>query len=191
MLVFYLSLIDDEPSRRDFERIYCTYRKQMLLVARSILTNNADAEDVVHDVFVKIASKYMPTIKGIQNEEDLRNYLLKATKNTALNLCKTQKKNNVSADDMIPFYSDTITDDQFLDLICTNLEYEKTIEAIKKLDVKYREVLYYHFVIGLSAHEVAKILGRKNGTVKMQLVRGKKILLSLLNIKGEFENGYE
>lgn len=37
MLALYMSFIDDESQRRLFEEIYLNYRKQMLLVARSVL----------------------------------------------------------------------------------------------------------------------------------------------------------
>ena len=77
-------IIDDESQRRLFEEIYLNYRKQMLLVARSVLGSDTDAEDVVHDVFLKIAKKHMSRISKIKNSIDLRNYLLKATKHTAL-----------------------------------------------------------------------------------------------------------
>ena len=49
MLALYMSFIDDESQRRLFEEIYLNYRKQMLLVARSVLGSDTDAEDVVHD----------------------------------------------------------------------------------------------------------------------------------------------
>ena len=79
MLALYMSFIDDESQRRLFEEIYLNYRKQMLLVARSVLGSDTDAEDVVHDVFLKIAKKHMSRISKIKNSIDLRNYLLKAT----------------------------------------------------------------------------------------------------------------
>ena len=84
MLLIYMSFIDDESHRRLFEEIYLSYRKQMFLVARTVLKNDSDAEDIVHDVFLRIAKKYMAKISTIENETDLRNYLLKATKNAAL-----------------------------------------------------------------------------------------------------------
>lgn len=83
MLLIYMSFIDDESHRRLFEEIYLSYRKQMFLVARTVLKNDSDAEDIVHDVFLRIAKKYMAKISTIENETDLRNYLLKATKNAA------------------------------------------------------------------------------------------------------------
>ena len=79
MLLIYMSFIDDESHRRLFEEIYLSYRKQMFLVARTVLKNDSDAEDIVHDVFLRIAKKYMAKISTIENETDLRNYLLKAS----------------------------------------------------------------------------------------------------------------
>lgn len=67
MLALYMSFIDDESQRRLFEEIYLNYRKQMLLVARSVLGSDTDAEDVVHDVFLKIAKKHMSRISKIQH----------------------------------------------------------------------------------------------------------------------------
>ncbi len=55
MLLIYMSFIDDESHRRLFEEIYLSYRKQMFLVARTVLKNDSDAEDIVHDVFLRIA----------------------------------------------------------------------------------------------------------------------------------------
>ena len=54
------------------------------------------------------------------------------------------------------------------------------LQAIQCLGDPYREVLYYHFVVELSLVEVAKLLDRKHGLVKMQAVRGKKRLLEAL-----------
>ena len=83
MLQIYLNLIEDEGHRVEFEVIYKTYRKQMRMLAMSLLHNDADAEDVVHDVFYRIATRHMAFIRSLKKTEDVRNYLLKATKNTS------------------------------------------------------------------------------------------------------------
>lgn len=92
MLVLYLSLIDEEDNKQKFEILYHSYKKQMAIVAMSVVQNQADAEDIVHDVFVNIATRYMDTINQITDEIDLRNYLLKVTKNTALNWKKRKQR---------------------------------------------------------------------------------------------------
>ena len=54
MLAFYLSLIDDEVSRSQFEEFYERYRHIMLHVALSVLHDRSLAEDAVHDAFLRI-----------------------------------------------------------------------------------------------------------------------------------------
>lgn len=181
MLAFYLNLIDDSSDKRRFEEIYLEYRKQMFLVAMTVTHNETDAEDVVHDVFTRIAEKYMPIIQDIDSQQDLRNYLLRAAKNTALNLLKKKNRANVSANDLQWVKGDSVSDVDFIDEICAKAEYEQLVNALQLMDEPYREVLYYHFVMELSVSDVAKLLERKPLTVKKQLVRGKKILLQMMS----------
>ena len=193
MLALYMSFIDDEAHRRLFEEIYLNYRKQMLLVARSVLGNDSDAEDIVHDVFLKIAKKHMARISKIEKDTDLRNYLLKATTHTALDHLRKHRRERIAADAeleaVVPDVVD-LTDDAFVEKICNNIEYERIVSAITSLKDIYKEVMYYHFVMDLSVPEVAKLMDCKVSTVKQRLVRGKKILYAQL-FGGESNYGRE
>lgn len=191
MLVFYLSLIDDESQRIKFEEIYLAYRKQMILLANSLLHNDADAEDVVHDVFFRIATRHMKFIQGLSDPEDVRNYLLKAAKNTALNELKRKSRSNVSIESLSDGNFDAtpeLTDDSFIETLCAKAEYEKVLQALLSMDEPYRDIMYYHFVMDISVPEAAKQLGRNPSTAKKQLVRGKKILLSKLGFRGDLNH---
>lgn len=177
----------EEYDKTLFENMFNSYSKQMLALALSILNNKSDAEDVVHNVFLRIAQKNWSTVRGIQNTTDLRNYLLKATKNNALNQIKSNRKQGISLDTVVEFDlggKETLSDEDFVFAVCNKMEYEKVVEAIKSLSEIYRDVLYYHFVLELSVGETAEHLGRSVDTTKKQLVRGKRLLLGLLNSKG-------
>lgn len=185
MLVLYLSLIDEENKKNRFTEIYLSYRKQMIIVARSVVHSEVDAEDVVHEVFLNIAMRHMDTINAIQEEKVLRNYLLTATKRTALNWLRKNKhivyvESEMELDDMLP----EIPDDRFVEHICERMQYEQVIEAIAGLEEKYKVVIYYHFVLEIPASKVAEMLHQSVATTKKQLVRGKKKLLTLLEMKG-------
>ncbi len=183
MLNVYLALLDDDEKQL-FEQVFYTYKKQMFILAKSILVNESDSEDVVHDVFLKMATKYMNVIKSIKSESDLRNYLLKATKNTALNMCKNKKHENISLEAVEESnMNKNLNIDDFVETVCQKYDYERILKSIKSLNEKYRYVLYYHFVMELTIPQVAKSLNQSVATTKKQLVRGKKMLLSLLDVK--------
>lgn len=179
MLFLYMSFIDDESHRRLFEDIYLNYRKQMLLTAHSVLGNASDAEDIVHDVFIKIAKKHMAKIGTIENANDLRNYLLKATKHRALDHLRKHRRERatVDADNERELQNVAeLSDDEFVERICSNIEYKRVTEAIASMKEPYRDALYYHFVLELSIPDVARMMNCKVSTVKQRLVRGKKLL---------------
>ena len=194
MLALYLAYLDDANDQRLFEDIYYSYRKQMVTLALSILGKKEDAEDAVSKVFVRIAEKNWDVVRGIKSDTDLRNYLLKATKNTSLNMIKARKKENVSLDTISEHYLEGIeelSDDSFLEVICNRVEAEKVKKTILQMNEKYRDVLYYHFVMGLTVPETAKSLNQTVAATKKQLVRGKKMLLKMLGIEGVETNGNE
>lgn len=194
MLALYLAYLDDANDQRLFEDIYYSYRKQMVTLALSILGKKEDAEDAVSKVFVRIAEKNWDVVRGIKSDTDLRNYLLKATKNTSLNMIKARKKENVSLDTISEYYLEGIeelSDDSFLEVVCNRVEAEKVKKTILQMNEKYRYVLYYHFVMGLTVPETAKSLNQTIAATKKQLVRGKKMLLKMLGIEGVETNGNE
>lgn len=194
MLALYLAYLDDDNDQKLFEDMFLSYRKQMVTFAVTILGNEDDAQDAVGDVFLRIAQKNWDVVRDIKNETDLRNYLLKATKNTSLNKIKTKKKENVSLDTIIEYDMEGIedlSDDTFLELVCNKYEYEKVVQAIKLLNEKYRDAMYCHYVMEMTVPQTAKSLNQTLSATKQQLVRGKKMLLSLLGKKGDEKNGNE
>ena len=195
MLALYLAYLDDDADKRIFEDIFYSYRKQMVKLAMSILNNKDDAEDAVSNVFLRIAQKNWDIVKEIKSDIDLRNYLLKATKNTALNLKKSKYSENISLDDDFDIKiksGKNLSDDAFFEFISQKLEYDKVVKAICSLNEKYRYVLYYHFVLEMTVPQTARSLNQTVSATKRQLVRGKKLLInSICENKEEKGKAYE
>ena len=174
MLFLYLSFIDDEKDKSKFEVLYYEYRDRMMDMALSVLHNKEDAEDAVHNTFIAIAKN----MKSIDEAKSVRtlSYVLKATKNTSINMLKKRNKHEtVHFEDI-----NDIADEDFLDKLNLQRQYNDVVNAIVNLDDKYKDVLFYHFISEMTAKEIAEFLGRKQSTVKQQLVRGKKLLLKVL-----------
>lgn len=190
MLTLYLTLLEDAEDKSLFEKLYYSYRKQMITVAQSVLQDCGDAEDAVHEVFLRIAARYMDIIRSIEEEKDLRNYLLKATKNMALNMLQKKKRDVPHAVlEEYPDDAEDIGEKDFVEIICERMDYEKVVAAVQNLHEPYREALYYHFVMELSVPETAKLLNQTKAATKKQLVRGKKMLMKLLEQEGVRANG--
>lgn len=175
MLALYTSLIEDENDREKFNILYHTYRKRMLFTADSVLHNKEDAEDAVHDTFIKIA-RNMKSIGNPDSNETL-SYVLKAAKNTAINLSKKNAIGNkhIQLEDV-----ENISDGQFLEKLRIQENFEEVVEAIRSLNGTYRDVMFFHFVQGMKAKDIADLLGRSNSAVQQQIIRGKKKLLEIL-----------
>ncbi len=163
----------DDFEEKKFEEIYYTYRNLLFSIAKNITENDEDAEDALQNTFFKI-SKNMNCIEEIHSKKT-KSFLAVITKNSALDIMR--KKQNV-----VPFENLKIEPHSERDLeeIVDKISYSDLCLCIKNLSSPYNEVLYFHFVYDYSVNEIALMLDRKISTVKMQLVRGKKILIKEL-----------
>lgn len=170
----FIYTFDTEGEKGKFEVIYYRYRDMLYMCALGIVKNSADAEDVLHDAFIKIA-KNIKQIDDI-NSKSTAAYLAVITKNTAYDRLRRLKRlNETPIDDCF-----LAADDTLIEEIAEKTEYEKLLAAVKSVPPPYNEVLFLHYVNEMSVKKTAALLGRKVSTVKMQLVRGKKLLLQAL-----------
>lgn len=91
MFTLLISTNDTANEIKLFDKVYRHCRKQMIAVAKSILNNDEDAEDAVHDVVCSIASSHMDIFERVDNPKDLKNYMLKAVQNRSISILRHQK----------------------------------------------------------------------------------------------------
>ena len=82
MLIYLLTLIDNEGDRQTFTAIYQEYHVQMEKVALRILSEHNDAEDAVQNAWIQVI-KHFHKVSEIPCEE-LLFWLISITKNEAL-----------------------------------------------------------------------------------------------------------
>lgn len=56
MLMLYLEMLETPEEKVRFEEIYQNYRNKMFHMADHILHNDQDAEDAVHNAFLRICA---------------------------------------------------------------------------------------------------------------------------------------
>ena len=166
----------DDKSK--LEQLYYKYKDTLFKYAASIMKNQADAEDVLQTAFIKIA-KNIKCINDIDSKETL-SFLIVIIKNTAYDFKRKQSRQSEIPLEEIVDIEDIDSD---INSVLSKIEYKKIVDIIRTIPTPYNEVLYMHFVRDFSAKEISRLLKRKLSTVKMQIVRGKKLLLErLLNL---------
>lgn len=166
-----------ETAAKDREKlteIYEKYRNRMYISACRILKDPYLAEDAVHDAFIAISRN----VHRLDSADSLKtaSYVIKAAKNTALNIIK---KNGAEMPVLISD-EDMAADENNLDAICSQENYSYIVASILSLDEKYRDVLSLYYLNELTVGEIALTLSRKESTVKQQLARGRRKLITLI-----------
>ena len=145
-MIVYMQMIEDPAEQGKFENIYRTYRNDMYKATMRILNNVQDAEDAVHNAFVKIAENIGKIDKAVCTKT--RNYVITIAENKAIDLYR-KKQIHPKLE-----YTDEI--------IGIQVEYEDAGDltaCILKLPARQRSAIILRYGYGYSLKEIASILG--------------------------------
>ncbi len=132
----------------------------------------ADNEDLEQEVYLKVL-----TAKKYEEKGNFKSWISTIAKNVSKDYLKSAKmKYEAPPDDEVVFYN--VKDKKpNPELKLIESERQKTIiKAIEELKPKFREVIIFVEVYGLSYEECAKKLNCPEGTVKSRLYNAKKEL---------------
>jgi len=165
-MLMYLAAIDSPEDQSKFEKVYLAYKGLMYHVAYQILGNEQDAEDAVHNAFVKIV-EYIEKI-GDPVCSKTRSYVVTIAENKAIDLYRANQRRGKAA------YLDEVGG------IPVNAPEDPGLEyCILKLPPQYRQVIFLKYYHGFSCKEIAKQLGISEANAKKLDQRAKKKLLAL------------
>ena len=158
-----------------FEEIALPHLTAAYNLARWLVHNESDAEDVVQEAYLR-AFKYFSGYYG----GDSRSWLLTIVRNT----CYTwlQQNRALRLADPIEDKLDEVGLD-FADpevLLLQAVDSQMVRSALQELPVEFREVMVLREMEGLSYKEIANIVDVPLGTVMSRLARGRKRLQELL-----------
>lgn len=89
-MLIYLAAISSDEDKSKFELIYRQYRNLMYYAANQILHNSSDAEDVVHQAFLKIV-EILDTISEIKSHKT-RSLIVTITERKAIDLYRSKSR---------------------------------------------------------------------------------------------------
>ncbi len=171
MLLFYLSLIDEENVKDIFGDIYEHHLDWMLKIAYHFSKSEADAQDIVHDVFMEIIKNDCSI--PIEDYDKTKAYLFICIRNRATKIKKSKiKQKFTSIDHLFNISAEDNLEDQIVkDDIRSSL-----LTFINKLSDKYKDILTLNLVYNKTSKEISKIMCIPQKTVETRLRRGKIIL---------------
>lgn len=158
------------------EALYDHYAPALLSVGLRYCGNLADAEDILHDSFLKIISN-LGNFRQRKNGS-LAAWMKRIMVNTALNFLRDRKKTNHFSDletfeavigEEVPDSYDT--DDQY-----RNLTQDQIMKIICELPLGYRTVFNLYVMEEFSHKEIAGMLQCSENTSKSQLSKARAML---------------
>lgn len=145
-MLVYLQMIENPEDQSKFERIYTEYCGLLYHVAFKYLQHEQDAEDAVHQVFVKIAEN----IKKIEPvSPKTRRLCVIIIENYLIDLYRARKRHP-------EFTPLSEIQNSFLQFMP---EDDLLSSCIKKLPSQQRTVIWLKYHYGYNLHEIAKLLG--------------------------------
>jgi RNA polymerase sigma factor (sigma-70 family) len=155
-------------------RLYELYSSRMFGVCLAYSSDRMEAEDTLHDGFMKVfsnASQY----KGDGSPEG---WIRRIMVNTALEKYRRSQRLQAITDQMR--YESTFGTEHILEQIAA----KEIMEAVMDLTPQYRVVFLLYAVEGYSHKEIAEQLDISEGTSKSNLSRGRNILQERLRQLG-------
>lgn len=150
-------------------RLLDEYGNHVLRLAYSYLHNMNDAEDILQDTLIQ----FLKAAPALDSPEHEKAWLLRV----AANLSKNRiGYNRLRAADEL---DEELAAEEREDL-------SFVWEAVKSLPVQYREVIHLFYHEGYRAAQIARILGRKESTVRSDLRRGREKLKDVLKEAYDF-----
>ena len=149
----------------EFDNVYEKYKNTVYRLAISYLKNPVDAEDIVQNVFLKLHKN----LKKFDNEEYLKNWLIKVT----INECKTN---------LLSYYKRKVR------LFINNEEEQikdkesedEVLNSLFLLPKQDRLIIHLYYYENYKVKEIANILKMKENTVKQRLHRDREKLRDIL-----------
>ena len=162
-------------TKESFDEVMRKYADMVYRLAYSRVGNSTDADDVFQEVFLR----YIKADKTYNDEEHRKAWLIKITLNCSKSFLTSAWNRHRDFEE--PDENEGMDDENI-----KNTEIKSDVlNALLKLDTKYRTAIYLHYYEGYSVKELSKILKISESNVKVRLKRGRDKLKELISEKGE------
>ena len=162
------------------------YNQRLFRVARSFVSDDAAAMDIVQEAHIKAYTK----LSDFKGPTGFPVWLATITRNEALMYLRKHKKEVFMPDDELEFFQQAESEDEpfsinndLPDNLLENKQLQHLINKnIDKLPEKFRAVFVLRAIEQFSVKETASILDMKEETVKTRFFRAKRLLRDQIQV---------
>ena len=144
------------------EKVIDKYSVTLIKLIFTYVKSLHEAEDIAQEVFLA----YFQKAPSFESKDHEKAWLIR----TAINKSKNYLKSG--------FFKSLHPIPE--DLSYLPKEEEELLDAVLKLDLKYRTPIHLYYYEGHSINEIAEILKEKSSTISTRLSRGRRILMTRL-----------
>lgn len=140
----------------------------LMRLAYSFVKERAKAEDIVQDVFIR----YYTNLEKFEGRSSVKTFLYRITVNECHNYFKSWAHRKIELTNKLsPLLPNKSSAE---DTVLATEKSSEIAEAVNKLPLKYREVLWLYYYAELSVQEISEVLKMPDNTVKTRLARGRQ-----------------
>lgn len=188
MIPYCILVIEDDDDREFMTNLFLEYQRLMYSEIYKIVRDIWSTEDIMQSTLVKLIDK-IPLLRSFDRNH-LVNYVISASKNTAINHLKKEKRVTVfSFDDCLDSPADLYSTP--LEDRLEQLELENNLNRLHQiwpdLDERSKFLLEGRYILKKTPEEMARDLDIKVASLRMALTRAKRSAKKLMI--SELSNG--
>lgn len=163
-----MNTLDGTGQKSNFTQTYEAYVNDIYRLCFSFMKNHMDAEDIVHETFLK----YYHLDRTFDSEQHKKAWLIV----TASNACKDMLKHWWNRRNRLEDFTEIAED--------SHSEIDGMMSLILELPYQYKMVVYLYYYEGYNSREIADLLHKSESTIRTRLQKAKKILRKELEKDG-------
>ncbi len=145
----------------DIEQLYRDYGDLVYGRCRSLLGNDADAQETTQEIFIRLM-RYAP---GFRGDAKPSTYLFKITTTTCLNRLRSRKRRREDPVEELPPAAST-------DTLVADTALRNLLDVLlRDADQRTTQAVIYHFVDGMTHAEAGELIGISAAAVRKRIAR--------------------
>lgn len=171
MLSLYLAIAETESERELIEKLYREKRQRMFAAAKRYLKTDEDAEDAVHEAFLRIASGKTKIFEIVPNK--INRYLDIIIRNICVDVIKEHVEKEEYLKDTVnmPIVS-------LEDTVLSDISKDELLKCVQRLPTSQRDAIYLKIVLEISDKEGARMLNISENAFRQRVFEARKAIRS-------------